>query len=70
MEPLLVREPEARKALGGISRTKLWELSSSGQLESIKIGSARLFPVDALRKFVNERRLALGDSLANDPTAA
>ena len=70
MEPMLVREPEARKLLGGISRTKLWELAvRDRQIESITIGSARLFPVDALRRFVDERRLAVNESAANDPTA-
>jgi hypothetical protein len=66
VEQLLVREPEARKALGGISRSKLWELRKSGLIETISIGAARLYPVDALKRFVDARRALAGDSGGQD----
>ncbi len=58
MEPLAVREPEARRILGGISRETLWRLRKSGRIESYTIGAARFFPMDALHRFVAEQRAA------------
>ena len=56
MEPLAVRETEARRILGGISRETLWRLRKSGRIESYTIGAARFFPMDALHRFVAEQR--------------
>ena len=58
MDPLAVREPEARRLLGDVSRETLWRLRRSGQVESFTIGTARFYPVEALRRFVDERRVA------------
>ena len=57
MEPIAVRPAEAAKALG-LSRTALYSILSTGELESIKVGTSRLIPVSALRKFVDEQRAA------------
>lgn len=58
MEPLAVREGPARTLVGGISRETLWKLRKSGQIESFTIGTARFYPVEGLRRFVNEQRAA------------
>ncbi len=57
MDPLVVRETQARQLLGGISRETLWRLRKAGRIESFTVGSARLYPVDALRRFVDEQRV-------------
>lgn len=54
MEKLLLREDEARAVLG-IGRTKLWELLSSGEIQSVSIGRSRRIPACALRQWVEER---------------
>jgi excisionase family DNA binding protein len=40
----------------GIGRTKLYELINDGQIESIKVGTATLIPVDSLRRFLDGLR--------------
>ncbi len=60
MEPIAVRPAEAARALG-LSRTALYSILSTGELESIKVGSSRLIPVEGLRKFVAERRAKAED---------
>lgn len=65
MEPLAVREPEARRLLGGISRETLWRLRKVGRIESYTFGTARFYPVEALRRFVDEQRT----SVDSDPEA-
>jgi excisionase family DNA binding protein len=55
MERLLVRPTEAAESLG-LSRTTLYMLLANGELDSIKIGAARLIPVDALQRFIAARR--------------
>ena len=54
-EPLLYTIPEAATALR-ISRTKLYELLDSGQVESIYIGRSRKVPAEALRIFIDSLR--------------
>ncbi|MFF6955620.1 excisionase family DNA-binding protein [Streptomyces sp. NPDC008317] len=39
----------------GISRTKMYEYVSSGQIPSVKIGSLRRIPAEALGAFVAQR---------------
>jgi excisionase family DNA binding protein len=56
MERLLVRPTEAAESLG-LSRTTLYTLLDNGELDSIKVGTARLIPVDALQRFIAARRL-------------
>jgi excisionase family DNA binding protein len=55
VEQLLLRPEEAARALG-ISRTKLFELIASGEIESIRIGRARRIPADVLEDWVARRR--------------
>lgn len=55
--PLLVSPVEAARRLG-IGRSKVYELLSSGELESVHIGSRRLIPADALEAFVARLRTA------------
>ena len=62
MDPLLLRPSDAARALA-MSRTSLYALLATGELESIKVGAARLIPVEALRAFVDRHRGA-----ADNPT--
>ena len=54
-EPLLYTIPEAATALR-ISRTKLYELLDSGDVESVHIGRSRKIPAEALRIYINNLR--------------
>ncbi len=47
---LLTAEQAAQ--LLAIGRTKVFELIRSGELESIRIGSSRRIPIDAIESFV------------------
>lgn len=51
MEPLTVRVSTAVK-LTGISRSRLYELIQSGDLEVKKIGRSTLIPFSALKRLV------------------
>jgi excisionase family DNA binding protein len=50
-EPLLLKVEEAARRLS-LSRTKVYELMESGELPSIKIGTARRIPRIALDEFI------------------
>jgi excisionase family DNA binding protein len=54
---LLLTPDEAAHALG-IKRTKLYELSMAGEVESIKIGASRRFVLRSLEAYI-ERQCAL-----------
>ncbi len=54
-EPLAVRIPDAVR-MTGLSRSKLYQLISSGDLETIKIGTCTLVPVDALKDLLARAR--------------
>ena len=54
-EPLLYTIPEAAAALR-ISRTKLYELLDSGDVESVYIGRSRKIPAEALRIYIDSLR--------------
>ena len=54
-EPLLYTLPEAAAALR-ISRTKLYELLDSQEIESIHIGRSRKIPADAIHTYINRLR--------------
>ena len=54
-EPLVYTIYEAASALR-ISRTKIYELLDSGEIESIHIGRGRKIPADALRAYINRLR--------------
>jgi excisionase family DNA binding protein len=55
VEPIAVRIPEACRMIG-IGRSKLYELISSGDIETIKIGVSRLVLVASLTKFIDDMR--------------
>ncbi len=48
---LLVRPQEAARLLS-LSRTMLYQLLTTGEIASLKVGSARLIAVDALRDWI------------------
>jgi len=54
-EPLLYTIFEAATALR-ISRTKLYELLDSGEIESVHIGRSRKIPTDTLRSYIDRLR--------------
>lgn len=45
----------------GIGRTKMYEYVSSGQIPSVKIGSLRRIPAEALAAFLAQRTSAASD---------
>ncbi|WP_030813276.1 helix-turn-helix domain-containing protein [Streptomyces sp. NRRL S-337] len=47
----------------GIGRTKMYEYVSSGEIPSVKIGSLRRIPAEAVNEFL-ARRLSAGDFVA------
>lgn len=51
VERLAYRVTEAAEAIG-VSRAKAYELVSSGQLPSIRVGKSRRVPVEELRAWV------------------
>jgi excisionase family DNA binding protein len=51
---LLYRVNEAAETLG-ISRSQLYELMTTGQLDSVKVGALRRIPADALQRFVDDK---------------
>lgn len=53
--PLLLTPEQAAASLG-ISRTKVYELIGTGQLESVRIGTSRRIAVAALEEFVEHLR--------------
>lgn len=44
-------ETGARYMLGNLGRTKLYELTASGAIRSVKVGRRRMWPTDALREY-------------------
>jgi excisionase family DNA binding protein len=57
--PILLTPTEAAIALG-IGRSKLYELMQAGVLESVRIGSCRRIPADALSDLVDRLRVHSG----------
>lgn len=53
LEPIAVSPSEAAR-LAGLGRTTIYAALSSGELESIKIGTRRLIAVDALRAWLQD----------------
>ena len=53
--PISVRVKTAMR-LTGLSRSKLYELIASGDVESAKVGYSRLVIFASLRKFIDESR--------------
>ena len=54
-EPISVRIPEAVR-LTGLSRSRIYELMKSGDIEFVKVGSSTLILVESLRCFIQSRR--------------
>ena len=54
IEPISVKIPEAVR-LTGISRSRIYELLRSGDIEYAKVGSSTLIVVDSLRRFIRSR---------------
>jgi excisionase family DNA binding protein len=44
--------PDTGTALGGLGRTKIYELIASGELRTVKIGRRRFIPVTAVQEYV------------------
>ena len=55
-EPISVKIPEAVR-LTGLSRSRIYELMKSGDIEFAKVGSSTLIIVASLRRFVESRRV-------------
>ncbi|MGY1680712.1 helix-turn-helix domain-containing protein [Geodermatophilus sp. SYSU D01176] len=53
MQPVLLPiYPDAGQALGGLGRTKVYELITSGKLRTVKIGRRRFVPASAVMEYV------------------
>jgi DNA-binding transcriptional regulator YiaG len=48
----LLNETDARRELGHIGKTKLYELTSAGELKSVKIGRRRMWESDSILGYV------------------
>ena len=55
IDPVSVRIPEAVR-FTGLSRSRLYELIKSGDIEIIKVGASTLVLVESLRAFVERCR--------------
>lgn len=53
MEPVALSIQETRKALGGIGRTKVYDLINSGALRTLKLGTRTLVKTESIRELVN-----------------
>jgi excisionase family DNA binding protein len=53
--PLTVRVREACR-LTGIGRSMLYELIAAGEIETIKVGTITLIPMNGLSRFLDRRR--------------
>ena len=54
-EPISVKIPEAVR-LTGLSRSRIYELMKSGEIEFAKVGSSTLILVDSLRRMIQAHR--------------
>lgn len=52
---ITVRIREACR-ITGIGRSKFYELISAGEIETLKVGSITLVPIDGLRQFIDRCR--------------
>ena len=59
-EPFSVRIREAVR-ITGLSRSRIYELMKSGDIEFAKVGSSTLILVESLHRFVLSRRAGRGD---------
>lgn len=51
-DPVLLDVPETRRQLGGISRTKFYQLLTTGELKGVSIGRKRLVLASSVRGYV------------------
>jgi excisionase family DNA binding protein len=61
---------EAAAELLSLGRTTVYELVSTGELESVKIGRSRRVPYDALRRYVDRLPYDLDGATVADLPAA
>lgn len=54
LDPISVKIPQAVR-LTGLSRSRIYELMKSGDIEFAKVGSSTLILVDSLRTFIHGR---------------
>ncbi len=52
MQAELLSIPAAGESLGGLGRTKIYELIAAGELRTVKIGRRRLIPASAIAEYV------------------
>lgn len=64
-DSLALRPREAAKSLG-VSERSLWEWTHRGDVPYVRIGRTILYPVDALREWLN-RRAETTKGGENDP---
>jgi excisionase family DNA binding protein len=55
LEPISVRVPGAVR-MTGLSRSRVYELMKSGEIEFVKVGSSTLILVESLRAFIQSCR--------------
>ena len=61
VEPICVRVNDAARMIG-VGRTKLYELISNGELETVKIGKATRVTISSLHELVRQMRVTKSDS--------
>ena len=64
IEKLLLKPEEAAEMLS-IGRSKVYELIGTGELASVRIGSSRRVPTDALIEFVTRLHSPVAESVAS-----
>jgi len=52
-EKRLVSLTDSRRALGGIGRTKLYELVGDGQITKVNVGSRSFITADSLERYLD-----------------
>jgi hypothetical protein len=52
MDPIALSIEDTRKALGGIGRTKLYDLIGKQSLRTFKVGTRTLVTTESIRAFV------------------
>jgi len=60
MTQLLYNEGETRQVLGGIGRSKLYQLVAEGRIEPTKIGRRTFFAAEELERFVGALKAGVG----------
>lgn len=58
-EPISVKIREAVR-LTGLSRSRIYELMRSGDIEFAKVGTSTLIMTESLREFIRSRRVSGG----------